>query len=142
MTKSKTSKGRNGRPPLYADPLVMEAKIDQYFDGLEDTTRPPTVPGLCRFLGFADRASFLDYEKKPDFSRTIKSARLRIEEDRAERLLSKDTPTAGVIFDLTNNHGWKNPQHMKHSQDEDGDPIEVKTIAFQIVDPAKADDDA
>ena len=132
-----------GRPPLYSDPLVMEAKCDQYFDlyesGAEREGRIPTVPGLCRFLGFASRFSFLDYEKKPEFTHTIKKARLRLEEDRAERLMSRDTPTAGVIFDLTNNHGWKNPQHMKHSQDEDGEPVKVHTITRTIVDPAASD---
>jgi len=113
-----------GRPPLYDDPLVMEAKIDQYFDDLEKG-KPPTVAGLCYFLGFSDRGALSEYEKREGFSRTVKSARLRIEVDRSERLISSGTPTAGIIFDLTNNHNWKNPQHMKMSQDEDGGPQEV-----------------
>ena len=114
-----------GRKLLYEDPLVLEAKIDQYFDGLE-VNEPPTVAELCYFLGFEDRRSFLDYEARPAFSRTIKKARLRIEADRSKRLITMGTPTAGIIFDLTNNHGWKNPQHMKHSQDEDGEPQKVE----------------
>lgn len=117
---------RKGRPPLYSDPLVMEAKIDQYFDHCEEKGKPPTVPGLCVFLGFESRQSFLDYEARPLFSGTIKKARLKIEADRADRLISSGSPTAGVIFDLTNNHGWKNPQHIKHSQDEDGEPQKVE----------------
>ena len=98
--------------PLYSDPLLMEAKMDQYFADREADKKPPTVAGLCFFLGFESRQSFLDYEKREAFSCTIKKARLRIEMDRAERLVSSGTPTAGVIFDLTNNHGWKNPQHI------------------------------
>lgn len=113
-------------PALYTDPLLMEAKIDQYFEEQEAKAKPPTVAGLCYFLGFESRQSFLDYEKREAFSCTIKKARLRIEMDRAERLVSSGTPTAGVIFDLTNNHGWKNPQHMKHSQDEDGEAQKVE----------------
>lgn len=110
-----------GRPLLYDDPLVLEAKIDQYFDQPE--LKVPTIAGLCYFLGFEDRGALAEYEKRDDFSRTVKKARLRIEGDRAERLITGPN-TAGVIFDLTNNHGWKNPQHMKHSQDEDGKPVE------------------
>lgn len=115
-----------GRPPLYDDPLVMEAKIEQYFDGLETSGKPPTVAGLCYFLGFSDRHALSEYEKREGFSSTVKSARLRIEVDRSERLISSGTPTAGIIFDLTNNHNWKNPQHMKHSQDEDGKPQQIE----------------
>jgi len=115
--------------PLYADPLLMEVKIDQYFVEQSANNKPPTVAGLCYFLGFESRQSFLDYEKREPFSCTIKKARLRIEVDRAERLVSSGTPTAGIIFDLTNNHGWKNPQHMKHSQDEDGEPQKLEVSA-------------
>jgi hypothetical protein len=104
----------------------MEAKIDQYFDYCEEKGKTPTVPGLCVFLGFESRQSFLDYEAREKFSGTIKKARLKIEADRADRLVSSGTPTAGLIFDLTNNHGWKNPQHLKHSQDEDGEPQKVE----------------
>ena len=118
-----------GRPPLYDDPLVMEAKIDQYFDDLEENCKPPTIAGLCFFLGFSDRHALSEYEKREGFSATVKKARLRIEVDRSERLISSGTPTAGLIFDLTNNHGWKNPQHMKHSQDEDGKPQEITVSA-------------
>ena len=115
-----------GRPPLYSDPLLMEAKIDQYFDECLAETRPPTIAGLCYFLGFCDKQALSEYEKREHFSLTVKKARLRIEMDRSERLLKSGAPTAGVIFDLTNNHGWKNPQHMKHSQDEDGEPQKIE----------------
>jgi hypothetical protein len=107
----------------------MEAKIDQYFDDLEKNGKPPTIAGLCFFLGFSDRHALSEYEKREGFSATVKKARLRIEVDRSERLISSGTPTAGLIFDLTNNHGWKNPQHMKHSQDEDGKPQEITVSA-------------
>jgi hypothetical protein len=115
---------KGGRPPLYSDPLKMEAKIEQYFDKRTREGKPPTIAGLCVFLGFSERHALAEYQKRKPFSATVKRARLRIEEDRADRLLEGPN-TAGVIFDLTNNHGWKNPQHMKHSQDEDGEPQKV-----------------
>jgi len=122
-----------GRPPLYEDPLLMEAKIEQYFDGLEDN-EAPSVAGLAFELGFASRNALWEYEQKPEFSDTIKRAKLRMEVDRTKRLLSAGTPTAGVIFDLTNNYGWKNPQHMKHSGDEDGIPIQYQNLSDEDLD--------
>jgi hypothetical protein len=35
---------------------------------------------------------------------------MRIELDRHERLIDKNRFTPGVIFDLKNNHGWKDQQ--------------------------------
>ena len=131
--------------PLFDDPLKMEAKIDQYFDLVEEKGKVPTVPGLCFHLGFASRQSFLDYEKKAAFSCTIKKARLRIECDRTERLVSSGTPTAGLIFDLVNNHGYKNPQHVKHSGDDDPEakPMKVQQVVLAAPDMAlpESDDD-
>lgn len=126
-----------GRPPLYDDPLLMEAKIDQYFEQIAASEKPPTIAGLCLFLGFDDRGALAEYEKREAFSRTVKKARLQIESDRSERLIKAGTPTAGIIFDLVNNHRWKNPQHMKHSQDEDGEPQKVE-IEMKATDALRA----
>ncbi len=131
---------KGGRPALYDDPLVMEAKIDQYFDDVDARGAIPTVPGLCLFLGFSSRQSFLDYEKRELFSCTIKKARLTIEVDRTERLIKSGTPTAGLIFDLVNNHGYKNPQHVKHSGDDDPDAKPVKVQRVELV--ARAHDNS
>lgn len=120
----------------------MEAKIDQYFDQLGDET--PTIAELAFELGFATRNALWEYEKKEAFSDTVKRARLRIEIDRAKRLVSSGNPTAGLIFDMVNNHGYKNPQHMKHSGDDDGDakPIKVQQVTLSAPDiPLPVDDD-
>lgn len=94
-----------GRPRLYSEPDALAAKVDEYF-AQEDG--PPTIAGLCYFLGFQDRHALAEYEGYEEpFSATVKRARLRIEQDRAKRLLGKDTFTPGLIFDLKNNHGWK-----------------------------------
>jgi len=64
----------------------------------------PTITGLALYLGFCDRHSFYDYEKRPEFSYTIKRARAAIEQH-YEELLQTGTPT-GSIFALKN-FGWK-----------------------------------
>lgn len=65
----------------------------------------PTLAGLSLHLGFDDRESFSHYDSYGgDFSRTVKRAKLLIEDDRNQRLASP--ACTGVIFDLKNNHGW------------------------------------
>lgn len=94
-----------GRPRLWPDADELAAAIDEYF-AQEDG--PPTIAGLCYYLGFSDRHALAEYETYEEpFSATVKRARLRIEQDRSKRLLGRDTFTPGVVFDLKNNHGWK-----------------------------------
>lgn len=105
-----------GRPRKYDDAAVLTERIDAYFDELDGTGKPPTLAGLCYFLGFQDKQALSEYEGYgEEFSLPVKRARLRIESDRSERLLGRDTFTPGVIFDLKNNHGWKDATQQEHS---------------------------
>mgnify|MGYP001372000053 CR=1 FL=1 len=127
MGKSGPKKGEVGRPLQYDDPLLMEAKMDQYFDQCDVDGRPYTVPGLCYALGFVDRNALSEYAKRPRFSSTVKKARLKIEQQRAEKLVQPGQNTGGIIFDLVNNFDYVNPSHVKHSGDADGDPIKTES---------------
>lgn len=134
-----------GRPLLYDDPALLEAKIDQYFDKVKAENEVPTIAELCYELGFSDRHALTEYMKRDKFSATVKKAKLRIEIDRSKRLVSSGNPTAGLIFDMVNNHGYKNPQHVKHSGDDDPDakPIEITKIELVAPDlPLPVDDDS
>lgn len=107
-----------GRPRKYNDPKLFESRVDAYFDEIQVTGKPPTLAGLCLSLGFCDREALSEYAKYGEaFSRTVKKAKLRIEQDRAERVASKDTFTPGVIFDLKVNHGWQDKEqvNLNHS---------------------------
>lgn len=107
---------KRGRPRLYPNAAELDAKITEYFAGKEVDGKPPTLAGLCYFLGFSDKQSLSEYEEYgEEFSLPVKKARLLIEQDRSERLLGKDTFTPGVIFDLKNNHGWKDKVEQEHS---------------------------
>lgn len=97
-----------GRPRLYDDPDIFSEKVEGYFAHVEATDKRPTLAGLSYYLGFADKQSFTQYEEYGDeFSLTVKRARLRIEDDRWQSLIDKAAFTPGLIFDLKNNHGWK-----------------------------------
>ena len=93
----------------------FEAKIKEYFDSYEAAGRPLTIEGLCLALGFVERKSLIDYagytdkNQKP-YLHAIKKARLYIQQSKIEGLLSGDYSTAGAIFDLKNNHNYKDRQ--------------------------------
>lgn len=98
--------GPGGRPRNYDDPIFFEERVEQYFDLCESKGKPPTIAGLSYHLDFEDKESFSRYQQYDGFSRTVKRARLRIEAAKNEMLFDRDKPTAGVIFDLKNNHAW------------------------------------
>lgn len=112
---------KRGRPPKISNVQEMQNKINDYFVNCPDFITlsafnkftgqfveykkyTPTMTGLALHLGFSSRQSMLDYEKKPEYSCTIKNARLRVEHE-YEKQLYMDKCT-GAIFALKN-FGWK-----------------------------------
>lgn len=100
------------RPRVYETPEDMDGEISAYFNQCDAEKRPYTIAGLAYYLGFVDRHSIPEYEKRDEFSSTIKRARSRIEMQRSERLVSGDGNVTGMIFDLKNNFGWKDKQDV------------------------------
>lgn len=108
-----------GRPPTFdkVDDLI-EAIHDYFNNGVKKRkiivgkapnnqvveVEVPTITGLCYHIGFESRQSFYDYEKRPEFSYTVKRARLFIEMEYEEQLTQGNT--VGAIFALKN-MGWK-----------------------------------
>lgn len=116
-----------GRPPIFESDEQLTTAINTYFkEGL--TKRKvlvgkapnqqlvelpiPTITGLAYYLGFESRQSFYDYEEKPEFSYTIKRARLFIEKEYEEQLSVGNT--VGAIFALKN-MGWKDKNETELS---------------------------
>jgi hypothetical protein len=113
-----------GRPPIFNNVEELQKKIEEYLkdcpdkktmyfklkDEVEEREIPcPTITGLALFLGFESRQSFYDYEKREQFSYTIKRARTFIERE-YEQLLQTGNPT-GAIFALKN-FGWKDKSDL------------------------------
>jgi hypothetical protein len=104
-----------GRPAMFNSVEEMEDGITAYFKSLEYefegmvNSKPATLAGLAYSLGFSDRASLYDYKGKPEFTHTIKRARLYIESMYEEGLQSKNS--TGCIFALKN-LGWKDKQEI------------------------------
>lgn len=116
----------SGRPRLYDDPEVFAEKAEAYFAHAEVEGKMPTLSGICIFLGFHDKESFSNYASYGEaFSRTVKSARLKIEEDRNQRLANP--ACTGVIFDLKHNHGWTDKSQTELTGAEGG-PIGISWL--------------
>lgn len=145
-----------GRPPVFATPEEMQAKIEEYFEYVKgdfrevekkvmdedhdectikvrECIREPenvTITGLALYLGFESRQSFYDNEKRNGFSYIIKRARMRVENGYENRLIDSKNPT-GSIFALKN-MGWTDKQEIDQRTELSG------TVGFsgiQIVQP-------
>lgn len=134
----------NGRPRLYTDPLYFEERVEAYFEECQGNNKPPTVAGISYFLGFCDKSSFARYAEYEGFSQTVKRARLRIEAAKNEMLFDRQFATAGVIFDLKNNHDWTDRTETTDATPEEiGRQVEqaLRDMNAATV-PESADDDA
>lgn len=110
-----------GRPPMFSNPEEIQKLIDEYFKDAFMDAAPgihvkvpnpnfiPTITGLCLHCGFESRQSFYAYEDKPEFSYTIKRARMMIEMEYEKRLHAN--ANAGAIFALKN-FGWTDKQEI------------------------------
>ena len=119
--------GNSGKPKMYQSLEEMEDAIQKYFDECDSHTSevydkkkqevvtvkdpiPYTIEGLALCLGFCDRNSLLDYEKKEGYEEyfcTIKKAKLKVQQNKIVNGLNGTYNCAVAIFDLKNNHGYR-----------------------------------
>jgi len=117
-------KGRGGRPLKFKSVEELQRKIDEYFDYCDKNGKPYTVTGLAVFLD-TSRDILIAYEERDEFSNAIKKAKQRIEAYAEEQLFTNRN-TAGIIFNMVNNFGWKNRQDVSADiGNKDGKPFEV-----------------
>ena len=100
-----------GAPRLYETAEELQDKIIEYFDYVINEGLPLTITGLTLYCGFSDRRSFYDYEKKPEFAHTIKTAR-GVLENHYETKINTDAFPTGAIFALKN-FGWKAEEQIE-----------------------------
>ena len=101
-----------GRPLKFPRNEDLQALITAYFADCDSGKTPYTITGLALALN-TTRDLLCDYAARPEFSDTIKIAKLRCE-NYAERLLLAGGPAAGPIFALKN-YGWRDQQDINHS---------------------------
>ena len=113
MNTDATQKPKVGRPRLIQSVEDFERLADDYFTLCEQRDKPPTITGLILHLGLSRRSSLAEYEKRPEFTYTVKRVKSRVE-DYYESQLTIGRNPAGAIFALKN-FGWSDKQHVHHS---------------------------
>lgn len=100
------SKNPVGRPMKFPNVEDLQAAIDNYFRMCDSTEpkKPYTITGLCLALE-TTRETLCDYQARPEFSDTVKIAKMRVENFAEERLYDPTLKAAGPIFALKN-FGW------------------------------------
>ena len=93
--------------------------------------KPYTVQGLAVYLD-CTMETLLQYQKQDAFSETIKKAKTKIETNKVEGMISGDWNATGVIFDLKNNHDWKDKTESETTHNISKDTFEIfgKKIDF------------
>jgi hypothetical protein len=90
----------------------LQDGIDSYLAECKADDRPLTIAGLCVQLGIC-RETLSQYangeydDEENLYSDTLKNTKTIIEMNKNEGLLTGKYNPAGAIFDLKNNHGWK-----------------------------------
>ena len=99
-------------PRRFETPDDLQKAIDKYFKTYEENGRPLTLSGLAVFCG-CNRDTILTYASGTydvdgvDYSGALKKAMAFIEQDKSEKALTGVYNTVFSIFDLKNNHGWR-----------------------------------
>lgn len=117
-------KRRVGRPLKFQSAEELQKMIDAYFANCDKKKKPYTITGLALALD-TTRDILLAYEERDEFSNAIKKAKLRCQAYAEEQLFTNRN-TAGVIFNMVNNYGWKNKQDIDNNiGNKDGKPFET-----------------
>lgn len=106
----KNNKGNDIKSkPIYEDEAVLDNNDEQVVDVKYISN--PSILGLCLYLEI-DRRTLCNYEKIDDeYFHTIKKYKAKVEAF-LEQELYRDKNVTGIIFNLKNNHDWKDKQEV------------------------------
>ena len=115
-----------GRPRKIKSVRQFEERAEAYFGECEAKGEPALLTGLILALGLCSREGLDEYGRRPEFTDSVKKAKLRIEME-YEKALHGRSPT-GPIFALKN-FGWTDKQDVELSGG-----VKVKTLADLMMD--------
>jgi len=93
---------------IIATPEEFDERVNAYAKS-RTKEEPMTITGMALALGFSSVVTLYEYEKKPEFKRSVKRARTLVE-NAYEKRLHAHNPT-GAIFALKN-MGWSDRQDI------------------------------
>jgi hypothetical protein len=120
----------SGRPPTFETPEEFALKASEFFTTNDQSKW--TITGLALHLGFCDRQSLYDYQKKEEFTGIVKYCRTMVE--MGYELKLSGVNVTGAIFALKN-MGWRDKVETGFT-DNDGNDVPV-TI-FQLPDNGRS----
>lgn len=120
-----------GRPRIITTPEEFDERVDAYIAECKEKEEPVLLTGMILALGLNSKNTFYEYENYPEFSDSVKKARLLVEMEYEKRLCTSPSAT-GSIFALKN-FGWRDKVEADISN-SDGSlkPIIIEFIAPNI----------
>ena len=120
-----------GRPRKIDSPETFDALVDTYILICQDPDNPKaiTLTGMVLALGLCSKDTFYEYEKFPEFTDSVKRARLLVEHEYENRLVAGNN-AAAPIFALKN-FGWKDKHEVEQSTHHSGGIVnKIELIAL------------
>lgn len=106
-----------GRPPLFSTPEKLQEVFEQwqreFVPGGRLQDEIPDVEGFCNYVN-AYRQLLMEYEKKEEFSTTIKGIKNWIYYRKKQLAMQNKMPAAIFIFDAKNNAGYTDRQEVEN----------------------------
>lgn len=99
-----------GRPMIIQTPEEMDRRVDAYVAQCAAENQPITLTGMILSIGLMSRQSLDRYQENPEFSDSVKRAKLIVEHEYEKRLAGSNA--TGSIFALKN-FGWKDAFEAK-----------------------------
>lgn len=116
--KSPEQKNPVGRPRKFSTPEEFDALVDLYILSCQDPEKPKaiTLTGMVLALGFSSKDTLYEYQKIPEFTDSVKRARLLVEQEYENRLILAGNPSAHIF--ALKNFGWtdKQPTYLDELQ--------------------------
>ena len=112
-TNNTETGGKRGRPCKFDSTEQLQKRIDAYFRECDEGDGIYTITGLALALDLT-RQGLWEYERKPEFSYTIKRAKTKVAAQVEYRLLTVKGNVTGMIFWLKNNAGWTDEYRQKN----------------------------
>lgn len=104
-----------GRPPKFESPDQLQSMFEEWKATFtKESDEIPDVEGLCIYLDTA-RQTLFDYERKEEYSDTIKRIKDWIIYKKKQLAMKGKIPPAIYIFDAKNNAGYSDRTELDHT---------------------------
>lgn len=119
----------------YPTPEKLQKRLNEFLDYVKKNEVPMTIGRLAYFLGVSND-TINRYAEKWQYYEMIRDIKQFILADKEERLCSSSGNKGGIIFDLINNHHYRNYAPIPAPQTQDS-PESIANEIQQFVKKAQ-----